>query len=99
MPALVNSKVASLPGTSGLEGTISWPLARKNSRKSRRMSLLVLVMSGTGRNRVARRANAAACPTMRADSRVGNRESRSRQDYQQFDGDVWARGRWDKLAE
>src|SRR4249919_1557491 len=37
MPALVNSNVGSLPGTSGLDGTTAWPLERKNSRKSDRI--------------------------------------------------------------
>ena len=35
MPALVNSSVGSLPGTSELDGTTVWPCWRKNSRKAR----------------------------------------------------------------
>jgi len=37
MPELVNSRVGSFAGTSGAEGTISWPLPRKKSRKSLRI--------------------------------------------------------------
>ena len=37
MPELVNSSVGSLPGTSGAEGTMVWPLPWKNSRKSLRI--------------------------------------------------------------
>src|SRR5205085_10956274 len=44
MPALVNSKVASLPGTSELDGTIVWPLEAKKSRKSLRISALVFMV-------------------------------------------------------
>jgi hypothetical protein len=43
MPALVNSRVGSLPGTSGLDGTTACPFERKNSRKSRRMSAVVFM--------------------------------------------------------
>src|SRR6185295_7264043 len=38
MPALVNMSVGSLRGTSGPEGTTSWPCLRKNSRKLERIS-------------------------------------------------------------
>src|SRR5579875_2743153 len=38
MPAFVKRSVGSFPGTSGLDGTIVWPRARKNSRKARRIS-------------------------------------------------------------
>jgi hypothetical protein len=38
MPELVNSRVGSLPGTSGAEGTMVCPFTRKKSRKSRRIS-------------------------------------------------------------
>src|SRR6185503_7616675 len=44
MPALVNSSVGSLRGTSGLDATTSWPLRRKKSRKLARMSLPVLMV-------------------------------------------------------
>src|SRR3546814_6499319 len=44
MPELVNSRVGSLPGTSGADGTVVWPRAEKNSRKSRRMSEVVRVL-------------------------------------------------------
>src|SRR5262245_48209147 len=39
MPALVNINVGSLRGTSGDDGTISWPFFLKKSRNVRRMSL------------------------------------------------------------
>jgi hypothetical protein len=42
MPALVKSRVGSLPGTSELEGTMVWPLDAKKSRKRLRISLLVM---------------------------------------------------------
>ena len=42
MPALVNSSVGSLPGTSELDGTTVWPFLRKNSRKLARISALVI---------------------------------------------------------
>src|SRR5687768_4616033 len=45
MPELVNNKVGSLPGTSGAEGTMVWPLLRKNSRKSLRI-WEVLILEG-----------------------------------------------------
>ena len=45
MPALVNSSVGSLPGTSELEGTTAWPFLRKNSRKLARISELVIILS------------------------------------------------------
>src|SRR6478752_2258171 len=48
MPALVNSKVGSLPGTSGLEGTISCPLLLKKSRKLWRISALLRMVVVTG---------------------------------------------------
>src|ERR1700733_7265141 len=38
MPALVNSRVGSFPGTRELEATTAWPRSRKNSRKALRMS-------------------------------------------------------------
>src|SRR5512145_3358833 len=38
MPELVNMRVGSLPGTSGLDATTVWPLAAKKSRKVLRMS-------------------------------------------------------------
>src|SRR5208282_1406812 len=41
IPALVNIRVGSLRGTSGLEETISWPFLAKKSRKVRRMSFAV----------------------------------------------------------
>src|SRR3546814_16227543 len=44
MPELVNSRVGSLPGTSGADGTMVWPRAEKNSRTSRRMSEVVRVL-------------------------------------------------------
>src|SRR5690606_16870964 len=44
MPELVNSRVGSLPGTSGADGTMVWPLEAKKSRKSRRMP--AVLMSG-----------------------------------------------------
>src|ERR1700726_2671407 len=56
MPALVNISVGSLRGTSGDEGTISWPLSAKNLRNVDLISLtpLMLVQSqyrpGSARN-------------------------------------------------
>src|SRR3990170_5878009 len=38
MPELTNSSVGSFWGTSGLEGTMVWPLERKYSRKLERIS-------------------------------------------------------------
>src|ERR1700693_3905972 len=56
MPALVNISVGSLRGTSGDDGTISWPLSAKNLRNVDLISLtpLMLVQSqyrpGSARN-------------------------------------------------
>jgi hypothetical protein len=44
MPELVNSRVGSLPGTSGADGTMVCPLPRKKSRKSLRMRAVVKVV-------------------------------------------------------
>src|SRR6185295_11349612 len=44
MPALVNIRVGSLRGTSGLEATTSWPSRRKNSRNVRLMSLALAIV-------------------------------------------------------
>src|SRR5574344_2162053 len=41
MPLLVNIKVGSLPGTSGLDSTMVWPLAAKKSKKVLRISATV----------------------------------------------------------
>src|SRR5579863_8740939 len=38
MPALVNSRVGSLRGTSGEDGTMVWPRSAKNSRNPERTS-------------------------------------------------------------
>src|SRR5690606_4152081 len=46
MPELVNSRVGSLPGTSGADGTIVCPLPLKNSRKSLRMRAVVYGVVG-----------------------------------------------------
>ena len=43
MPALVNIKVGSLRGTSGEDGTISWPLSLKKFRKVDLISLTPLM--------------------------------------------------------
>src|ERR1700687_4867439 len=43
MPALVNISVGSLRGTSGDDGTISWPLSAKNFRKVDLISLTPLI--------------------------------------------------------
>src|SRR4029079_7496248 len=52
MPALVNIRVGSLRGTSGLDGNTVWPSPSKKSRKPFRISLtdacLLDVMSGVG---------------------------------------------------
>src|SRR5262245_2091708 len=45
MPALVNIRVGSLRGTSGDDGTISWPFLAKKSRKLDRISLTPLIRS------------------------------------------------------
>src|SRR3569832_1243921 len=44
MPALVNSKVGSSPGTRLLLGTTSWPRLRKNSRNWLRKSALLVMI-------------------------------------------------------
>src|SRR5271169_978418 len=44
MPALVNIKVGSLRGTSGDDGTISWPLSAKNLRNVDLISLTPLIL-------------------------------------------------------
>src|SRR5690606_19156759 len=46
MPELVNSRVGSLAGTNGAEGTTAWPRAAKNSRKSLRISEVVFIGGG-----------------------------------------------------
>jgi hypothetical protein len=43
MPALVNISVGSLRGTSGDDGTISWPLSAKNLRNVDLISLTPLM--------------------------------------------------------
>src|SRR6267154_326190 len=43
MPALVNIKVGSLRGTSGDDGTISWPFSAKKSRNFDLISLTPLM--------------------------------------------------------
>jgi hypothetical protein len=52
MPALVNIRVGSLRGTSGEDGTISWPFSRKKFRKVDLISLtaLMFIQSGVGRS-------------------------------------------------
>src|ERR1700737_4987946 len=52
MPALVNISVGSLRGTSGDDGTISWPLSAKNFRNVDLISLtpLMLVQSRKARD-------------------------------------------------
>src|SRR5712664_3178629 len=44
MPALVNISVGSLRGTSGDDGTISWPLSAKNFRNVDLISLTPLIL-------------------------------------------------------
>src|SRR5450631_949231 len=44
MPALVNISVGSLRGTSGDEGTISWPSALKKFRNADLISLTPLIL-------------------------------------------------------
>src|ERR1041385_4649682 len=46
MPALVNSKVGSLRGTSGEDETTLWPRSAKNSRKPERTSERLFMGSG-----------------------------------------------------
>src|SRR5690606_16129720 len=48
MPALVNSRVGSLPGTSDDEATTWCPLLAKKSRKAWRTSALLVDLSFTG---------------------------------------------------
>jgi hypothetical protein len=52
MPALVNISVGSLRGTSGEDGTISWPFSAKKFRKVDLISLtpLMFIQSGVGRS-------------------------------------------------
>ncbi len=52
MPLLVNSSVGSLRGTSGEEGTTSWPSRAKKSRKVARMSLLLAMAAASLANTV-----------------------------------------------
>ena len=66
MPALVNSKVGSLRGTSGLDGTISWPFLAKKSRNAARISLVVCM----------REIVALAVPMQEADSRIFEHSAR-----------------------
>ena len=42
MPALVNSSVGSLPGTSELEGTMMWFCEAKNCRNAARTSAALM---------------------------------------------------------
>src|SRR5262249_8639353 len=44
MPALVNINVGSLRGTSGEDGTISWPFSAKKFRKGDLMSLTPVIL-------------------------------------------------------
>jgi hypothetical protein len=46
MPALVNSSVGSLPGTSGDDATRLWPISSKKSRNASRTSALVIFFMG-----------------------------------------------------
>jgi hypothetical protein len=48
MPALVNISVGSLRGTSGEDGTISWPFRAKKFRKVDLMSLTLLMFIQSG---------------------------------------------------
>ena len=48
MPALVNIKVGSLRGTSGEDGTISWPFSAKKFRKVDLISLTPLMFIQSG---------------------------------------------------
>src|ERR1700723_1000660 len=75
MPALVNIKVGSLRGTSGDDGTISWPLSAKNLRKVDLISLTPLM--GSNReyvpefNENAFRQGGKPCPeTVQGDQRL-----------------------------
>src|SRR3954462_14537711 len=43
MPAFVNSKVGSSPGTTGLDGTTVWPFDSKNFRNVERISEAFIV--------------------------------------------------------
>ena len=82
MPALVNINVGSLRGTSGEDGTISWPFSAKKFRKVDLISLTPLMFiqseSWPGRaafgaflRRNAFRGGPPHCPeTVQADHRV-----------------------------
>src|SRR5215212_6368160 len=82
MPALVNIKVGSLRGTSGDDGTISWPFSAKKSRNFDLISLtpLMFIQSEIGRVRLqitlifrrnAFRQGGLRCPeTVQADHRL-----------------------------
>jgi hypothetical protein len=48
MPALVNINVGSLRGTSGEDGTISWPFSAKKFRKVDLISLTPLMFIQSG---------------------------------------------------
>src|SRR5258707_12309281 len=72
MPEFVNNSVGSLPGTSGADGTIVWPLDAKKSRKVWRISALVFIeevaghgltqINGWGEEYEARHASAGGHP-------------------------------------
>jgi hypothetical protein len=83
MPALVNIKVGSLRGTSGDDGTISWPFSAKKSKNFDLISLTPLMFiqseigAGSGGNqpftfrRNAFRQGRLHCPeTVQPDHRV-----------------------------
>jgi len=60
MPELVNSRVGSLPGTRGADGTMVWPFPLKNSRKSLRIWEVLNLAGAFMRLAVGRAAMAIA---------------------------------------
>src|SRR4249919_2515593 len=73
MPALVNSSVGSLPGTSGLEGTMVWPRAAKKSRKSLRISALLFMAVGSAEE--GRRNDGGSAASQHAGGRRSNQSN------------------------
>src|SRR5687768_13701479 len=87
MPEFVKSRVGSLPGTSGADGTMVWPLEAKKSRKSRRMSE-VLTLGGMFMDACSGgRAHGAAATPQHADAEPSLQPNfRSLQGYSRVPG-------------
>src|SRR5690606_17971200 len=71
MPEMVNSRVGSFPGTRGAEGTMVWPLPRKNSRKSLRIWLLLSLFEVFMRLAVGGRARPPCGDAVKMRTRAG----------------------------